>query len=98
MLVYTYFMNMGKKDVILSEKEDNDSVTLPALSVSKLNTSGFHVTYRSDFDVDSDKSHNALVGEDELMGLLFVPNDDTSVSNSRTSVSICDYIELSLLP
>jgi hypothetical protein len=26
-LVYAYLMNVGKKDVILSEKEDNGSVT-----------------------------------------------------------------------
>ena len=96
-LAYAYFMNMGKKDVRLSEKEDNNSITLPALSVRKLNTSGFDVTYRSAFDADSDKSCNALMGEDELMGLLCVPNDATSLSNSRTSVSNCLYVDLSAI-
>ena len=96
-LVYAYFMNMGKKDVRLSEKEDDDSITLPALSVRKLNTSGFDVTYRSAFDAYSDKSCNTLVGKDELMGLLCVPNDATSLSNSRTSVSVCAYVDLSAI-
>lgn len=96
-LVFAYLMNMGNKDVRLSEKEDNDSITLPALSVHKLNTSGFDVTYRSSFDADSDKSCNALMGEDELMGLLCVPNDATSLSNSRTSVSNCIYVDLSAI-
>ncbi|MBO5966918.1 MAG: hypothetical protein J6S14_00290 [Clostridia bacterium] len=96
-LVYAYFTNMGKKDVRLSKKEDNDSITLPALSVRKLNTSGFDVTYRSVFGADSDKRCNALMGEDELMGLVCVPNDVTSLSNSRTSVSVCAYIDLSAI-
>ncbi len=96
-LVYAYLMNMGKKDVRLSEKEDNDSITLSALSAHKLNTSGFDVTYRSAFDVDTEKSCDALMGEDELMGLLCVPNDATSLSNSRTSVSNCVYIDLSAI-
>lgn len=96
-LVYAYLIDMGRKDVRLSEKEDNDSITLPALSVRKLNTSGFDVTYRSSFDADFDKSRIALIGEDELMGLLCVPNDATSLSNSRTSVSNCVYIDLSAI-
>ena len=96
-LVYSYFMNMRKTDVRLSDKEDNDSMTLSALSLRKLNTSGFDITYRSSFDADSDKSCNALMGGDELVGLACVPNDATSLSNSGTSVSNCVYVDLSAI-
>lgn len=96
-LVFAYLMNMDKKSVRLSEKEENNSITLPSLSERKLNMDGFEVTYRSAFGVEYDKSCNALIGEDEPMELLGVPNDATSLYNSKISVSNCVYIDLSVI-
>ena len=96
-LVYTYLLDMGKKDVRLSEKEDNNSITLPALSMHKLNESGLDVSYRSAFDADFDKRNGALGVEDKLVELLSVPNDATSLSNSGTSVSNSIFVDLSAI-
>ena len=96
-LVCSYLMNTGKKDVRLSEKEDNSSITSPALVAEKVNTCGFDVTYRSSFDADIDKSIKALMGEDKLTGFVCVPNDAISLSNGGVSVSDCAYVDLTAI-